>query len=621
MKSIICSIILILLSSLVIAQEIGFPNELLTRPEQTRFEETSLHADVVSFVETLAANSSLVHTEIMGTSYEGRDLPLVIMANPKVATPAEAEASGKTIIYIQGNIHGGEIEGKEATMILMRDIAFGPKGYLLDNQIIIFCPIFNPDGNDALGSNNRTNQDGSPYLAGRRANGQGYDLNRDGLKLESNEGKALVTNVMNRWDPDMFVDLHTTNGTWHGYAITYAPGLTTTGHPGVTNYMYDNLLPWVNEKTRQRAGFDTFLYGGFYEYPPQKFYGMYHEPRFWTNSFALKNKLSLLVETFSHDHFEKRILSNVSFVTSLLEYTNDHSDEIIDLLATIDNEVVQEILTSDGDLQRGNDFEYASQAVRGDLLAYEVKSGKRTDKKLWFNNVMQYFDFESTSQSNVPKAYVFPEEMNELANKLKEHGVEVSQTNESTSYVGEKYTVSRLNHESRLYQGHYPASLEGFFEEAQIDMPAGSWYVNMAQPMAYLIFYLLEPEANDGLVYWNYFDDYLEERGVGNNQVRFPAFKVMQSSSSIDEDSETGLLLSFNQDMGTVSLSGLSVSAGNKVVELLSVKGQILEYRKIPQGDSYYSFAVNNLARGIYFIRYSEDQKSSMKRIFVSHGE
>lgn len=191
----------------------------------------------------------------------------------------------------------------------------------------------------------------------------------------------------------------------------------------------------------------------------------------------------------------------------------------------------------------------------------------------------------------------------------------------STSYVGEKYTVSRLNHESRLYQGHYPASLEGFFEEAQIDMPAGSWYVNMAQPMAYLIFYLLEPEANDGLVYWNYFDDYLEERGVGNNQVRFPAFKVMQSSSSIDEDSETGLLLSFNQDMGTVSLSGLSVSAGNKVVELLSVKGQILEYRKIPQGDSYYSFAVNNLARGIYFIRYSEDQKSSMKRIFVSHGE
>ncbi|MCK5820508.1 MAG: T9SS type A sorting domain-containing protein [Bacteroidales bacterium] len=615
--------LLVFLSSgiFVFAQDVGFNDNLITRPERTQYLETSLHVDVMRFVNALDANSDLVHLEIMGTSYQGKDLPLVIMANPKVESRAEAIASGKTLIYIQGNIHGGEVEGKEALMILLREMAFGTKNYLLDNQILLFCPLFNPDGNDALGPNNRSNQDGSPYLAGKRTNGQGFDLNRDGLKLETIEGKALAANVMNKWNPDMFVDLHTTNGTWHGYAITYAPGIPSAGHQGTMNYMNDNLLPWLSEKVRQRAGFDTFWYGGFYEYPPKHFYGMYPEPRYLTNSFALKNKLSLLVETFSHDHFEKRILSNVSFLTSLLEYTNDHADEIRDLISGIENEVVQEIVDTGGDLLRGTEFEYADHPPSGDLLAYEVKSGKHTSKRLWFNNVILHIEHQAAREAKVPKAYVFPAEMTELAQKLQEHGVDISQLANETSYQGEQYSVTQLNNQSRSYQGHYPASLEGDFDNAQISMPADSWYVDMAQPLAYLVFYLLEPEADDGLVFWNYFDDYLKARNVGTNTVAFPVFKVLESSSSIDENSDSDLSITFYSDQRALVLQGLSISAHSKTVELVSAGGQILIHQKIPVSNSYFYLSVSGLARGIYFIRYRQDGEIVTKKVFVSHGE
>ncbi|MEA1876809.1 MAG: M14 family zinc carboxypeptidase [Bacteroidota bacterium] len=620
-KFVFSFLIALSLGVFVFAQDVGYPDELITRPERTQYLETSLHSDVIRFVDALNGNSDLVHIEIMGTSYLGKDLPLVIMANPKVVSPEEAISSGKPIIYIQGNIHGGEVEGKEALMILMREMVFGMKNYLLDNQILIFCPLFNPDGNDALGPNNRSNQDGSPYLAGQRANGQGFDLNRDGLKLETVECKALSVNVIKKWNPDMFVDLHTTNGTWHGYAITYSPGIATAGHPGTMDYMNDQLLPWLSEKVRQRAGFDTFMYGGFYEYPPRNYYGMYPEPRYLTNSFALKNKLSLLVETFSHDHFEKRILSNVNFLTSLLEYTNDHADEIRDLLSVIENEVVQEIQDAGGDLLRGTEFQYADHPPSGDLLAYEIKSGNHTSKRLWFNNVIFHFNHQATSEAKVPKAYVFPAEMTGLAQKLLEHGVEISQLESETNFQGEQYSVTRLNNQARSYQGHYPASLEGNFENVQISMPADAWYVDMAQPLAYLVFYLLEPEADDGLVFWNYFDDYLNARNVGTNRVPFPVFKVLESSSALNGNTVQGIGISFNSDQRAIILSGMSASASLKTVEMVSAGGQILFHHKIPISYSYYYLPVNGLARGIYFIRYYQDGKIVTKKVFVSHAE
>src|SRR6187402_1795908 len=201
----------------------SWPEELLLTPEKSNFIKTSTYADVMTFLEEMKSKTTNMHIISLGKSLEGKDIPVAILANPVIKTPAEAKASGKMVIYIQGNIHAGEVEGKEAVMMLMRDILLGEKKYWLQNQIILFAPIYNTDSNDKMEKGRRPSQEDSPLEIGIRENSQGLDLNRDGVKMETPETNGLISNIVTKWDPQLFVDLHTTNGTWHAYSLTWAP--------------------------------------------------------------------------------------------------------------------------------------------------------------------------------------------------------------------------------------------------------------------------------------------------------------------------------------------------------------------------------------------------------------
>ncbi len=527
-------ITLLVFGHVVIGQKLSIPEELFTKAEKTNYIETSTHKNVMDFVNTLVKSSDIARLEIIGESFEGKRIPLVIMADPMVNSPEDAKRSGKVIIYLEANIHAGEVEGKEASMQLMREIAFGPKHRLLDNQILLFCPNFNPDGNDKMG-NNRGSQEGSPVEAGERYTGEGLDLNRDGIKAEGLETKAMIKNVINKWDPAMLIDMHTTNGTWHGYSLTYAPGAHTAGHKDVTYYMRDELFPVVTDRVRERSGLDMYFYGGYRGFPPTTFSGAPAAPRYITNSMALKNRLSILVETFAHDRFERRILSNVVFLTSVLEYTSSHHQEIINLLKKVNAEVVQQIKEGAGKMQKGLKYQSAQLGDPVNILAFEMEeytdNNGRTRRrsngnKVLIKDVKLMQKSEPTLLATVPTAYVFPAELKNVADKLIQHGVKVTTIEKKTSFIGEEFTVNEHTKAEREYQNHNMASIKGTFESKTKKIAAGSYYVDMAQPYAYLIFYMLEPQSDDGLVAWNYFDEYLIEKGIEKKEVSFPVFKV-----------------------------------------------------------------------------------------------
>jgi len=517
------------------SQTVGFPPELFTRAEQTNYEETSLHADVMDFVYALEKHSELVYVEIIGVSKEGRDIPLVVLAEPPVKTPEEAVKSGKPVMYIEGNIHAGEVEGKEASMELMREIAFGPKKHLLSDQIILFAPIYNADGNDALSER----RSGTPRFSGQRYSGEGLDLNRDGTKAEALETIALLKNVILKWDPVLLVDLHTTNGSWHGYALTYAPSYHTAGHPGTSDYTMDVMLPAVQEKVWERSGLRMYLYGGFRGgWPPTEWRTYSHLPRYITNSMGFRNRLGILSETFRYDTFEKRIFSAKMFVLSILEYTNTHADEIVEVIKKSEEETVKQIKENAGNFQKGVQFSMAPLDETINLLVYDTVPGeidargreqrRRLDRRVWFSDVRTFQRFEPTKMSTVPRGYVFPAELENVADKLKQHGINVTVLDESALFEGEEFTVTGFSQSSRLNQKHLTATIEGAFEKMTKEFPAGSYHIDLAQPLAYLAFYLLEPESDDGLTVWNYFDEYLLERGVESNSVQFPVFKYMK---------------------------------------------------------------------------------------------
>src|SRR5690606_37329547 len=232
---------------------------LLTRAEATDYRETTRYAEAVAFAERVAAADPRIHYTTFGYTHEGRPLPLLVVGAPD-ASAASVRGTGKLRVYLQGNIHGGEVPGKEALLMLLRDISEGRNDPLLDSLVLLVAPIYNADGNERVALTNRPLQHGPVGGMGQRPNALGLDLNRDHMKLDAPEARSLVR-MLTAYDPHVGVDLHTTNGTVHAYHLTYSPPL----HPDTPLPLIDLLrgrwLPELTERVLDEAGWHFYYYG------------------------------------------------------------------------------------------------------------------------------------------------------------------------------------------------------------------------------------------------------------------------------------------------------------------------------------------------------------------------
>ncbi|HUF51272.1 MAG TPA: M14 family metallopeptidase, partial [Longimicrobiales bacterium] len=280
---------------------------LLTAPERTNYRETTRYADVMAWLERVSAESPVIHLDTLGYTLEGRALPLAIVGNLPDGSAETVRASGRTVVYLQGNIHAGEVEGKESLLMLLREIALGGHRQLLDSLVLLVAPIYNADGNERVLLTNRPAQHGPVGGMGQRPNAQGYDLNRDHIKLDSPEARSLVQ-MLTRYDPHVGVDLHTTNGTRHAYYLTYSPALHPNTHPAITALLRDEWLPHMTRNVRQKHGWDYYYYGNLQgQGDARGWYTFDHRPRFNNNYIGLRNRIAILSEAYSYATFQDRI--------------------------------------------------------------------------------------------------------------------------------------------------------------------------------------------------------------------------------------------------------------------------------------------------------------------------
>ncbi len=520
------------------AQDGRFTEAMITAAELSNYERTSTFAEVLTVVDALEASSELVHRETLLTSLDGKNVPLLVLADPPVTTPAQARESGKLLVYIQGNIHGGEVEGKEASLIALREILHGDKRHLLANQILLFLPVYNSDGNDQMSDDSRPSQEMSPVMAGQRS-AHGYDLNRDGMIIDTLETAALYENLIQRWDPDLFVDLHTTNGTWHGYALTYAPSYHTAGQAAPSSYTAEVMLPAIRDAVKAKYNLDFNWYGGFdyRDWPPTELRTYHHAPRYLTNNMGLRNRMAILSETFAHDRFYKRVHAANAFVNEILEYSNNHASDIREINRQADARVVQQIEQNAGNYQNGVQFEMVALEEPLDLLSYKYIPYIATDSSQQFvrsseiveiKGVRNFNAFEAIKSATVPVAYVFPASLEALAEKLGQHGITVQRLEQDAQFNGETFKVVGVEKQDFVQNNHRNSRLIGSFAPESKRYTAGDFIVPMNNRLANLIFYLLEPEADDGLAYWNIFDDVLDRGLQGASVVDYPVFKVLE---------------------------------------------------------------------------------------------
>jgi hypothetical protein len=478
---------------------------------------------VIAFLDSLRGRSELSFGSI-GKTTQGRDIPYVIASRPRVSTPAEARRSAKPIVYIQGNIHAGEVEGKEALLALLRDLTSSPAQNALDSLVLIAVPIYNADGNEKFASQvvNRGSQNG-PEMVGQRANGQGLDLNRDYIKAEAPETRASLT-MFNAWDPDVFVDLHTTDGSYHGYALTYAPPLNPAAPLGA--FTRDMIMPTLRERMQKR-GFATFDYGDFISDDTlSKGWATFDSrPRFGTNYYGLRGRIGILSEAYSHDPFERRVASTYAFVQEILSVVAERASTIrkttemkLDGFTSsipIRSEMVAAPSPIDvvaEDLERTGDSTRTQPGV--------PKGLRRTGR---FHAVkMPVFDrFNPTLFAPPPVAYAIAPSDTQAVRVLRQHGIVVDSLSAAAPAQAASFIVDSTIIAPRVFQGHHEARLVGRWMSESRELRAGTYIVRTKQPLGILATYLLEPQSDDGLVTWNFFD------GALTSGAAYPVLRLM----------------------------------------------------------------------------------------------
>lgn len=506
-----------------------------SRAEVTNYEETSRYREVLGFIAELQKQSASIRVESFGKSEEGRELPLMILSQPAISNPAQARASGKPVIFVMANIHAGEVEGKEAMLHFARRVLLGDLKPLLNSLVLLIAPIYNADGNEKISFENRSAQNGPTGGVGTRENAKSLDLNRDYMKLESAEANSLI-GLFNRWDPHLTVDLHTTNGSYHGYHLTYSPTLNPNADARLIAFERNRMLPAVTRAMLRNHKFRTYYYGNFAnrdalarelnrfgedkpgETQTRVWRTFDHRPRFGNNYVGLRNRLTILSEAYSYLDFRGRVAVTEAFVEEICKYSAAHAAEILALVARLDRDA-----EAAKGVQLGVEFEMKAQEKPSSILVGDVtrvknpKSGREmvamVESKATPVMMQEYGIFASSRSVPLPRAYLLPNDANlkRVVAKLVAHGLPVEELTEALTIDVDVFTIAKITNEARAFQGHRGVRLTGNQQPKSETFLPGSILVRTNNSLGRLAFYLLDPESDDGLVFWNFLDGYIEK--------------------------------------------------------------------------------------------------------------
>jgi hypothetical protein len=505
---------------------------LLTRAEASGFTSTSSYDDVVRFMKAVDDASPNVFYTTYGKTFEGRDMPLAVVGTGlKDASAATIKATGKLRVHIQADIHAGEVEGKESAQILLRELAAGRHDDWLRTMVFLVTPIFNADGNERLALDNRGRQNGPRNGQGTRANAQNLNLNRDFMKLDTPEDRAFVR-LWNEYDPHIGFDLHTSDGSNHGYYLTYSPPLNPDTSAAITSTMKADWFPFVTSNIRAKHGWETFYYGNASSpgrgpeaaggspradassAPARAWMTFDHTPRYHNNYVGLRNRFALLSEAYSYATFEDRIKATNAFLDEALTFASRNAARLAAICAGADQErIIGRSLATRAQIARGGTVTILMGEVEDERNPVDGHIMSRRKDVIHPEPMIDMMWFEPSLTEVVASEYYVPASAGRALALLRAHGIQMRQLSQPVRSV-ERFLITggttRPPGNSMDFGQHAVRMLEGEWKSSQEIAPAGWWAVPMNQPLARLAFYLLAPTSDDGLVFWNFLDDELK---------------------------------------------------------------------------------------------------------------
>jgi hypothetical protein len=450
----------------------------------------------------------------VGSTDAGRPLHLFVIDRGRQFSPDLIRESGKNILFINNGIHPGEPCGVDASLKLASELLSGKdsSARYLDQTVIAIIPMFNVGGALNRGSYHRANQNG-PKEHGFRGNARNLDLNRDFIKLDSKNTQSLVK-VLRKWDPDIFIDTHTSNGADYPYTITLINSHTQRHEPSQALFLDSTLLPFLFKGMQLSPYLMSPYVWSARQTPEQGILAFMDYPRYTSGYVSLFNTIAFTLETHMFKPFEDRVLSTWYFLREALRFSALHGGE----LKKVKEQALQEKMnrrefTLQWELDR-------SRSVPLDFSGYTVKEKKSkvTGQKIyyfdrndpWEKEIPYYKFFKAVISTSVPDYYILPSAWREVVERLQLNGVEMEQFRRDSILSLDVYYIEDYKTVDQPYNGHYRHyNVETRMEKEEIPVLAGDWIISTRQPAIEYLVQTLEPMGYDSFFSWNFFDEVL----------------------------------------------------------------------------------------------------------------
>jgi hypothetical protein len=500
-----------------------------TPAEAAHFRTTPSYADTLAYLERLRqAAPGIIRLATFGTTPEGRPMTVVIASSDGTFTPEAARAAHKPIVLLQAGIHPGEIEGKDAGLMLLRDIAITHKyPHLLDHLVLVYIPVFSVDGHENSSPYHRINQNG-PDSMGFRGQSQYLNLNRDYVKADAPEMLAWLK-LWQHWLPDFLIDVHTTDGADYQYDLTRYTEDPHKLDSAVSAWQHDAIVNHAMPAYEKR-GHLASIYLEFKDGrdPRKGIENFGSGPRFSTGYAALQNRPALLIETHMLKPYANRVHAVYDLVELMLEQIDRHPATLLAATAKADADTIAR--THDAQAQVPLTYKPDPQSAKFELKGYAFTlSHSDISNSEW----IQYDPSQPKTYTidnwngllpdlsiTPPAAYVVPAQWTAIIDKLDAHGIHYQRIDHPLTIHAEGYQLDHPQWASKPFEGHLMLrDFDLHMLPREVTLSPGSVIVPLDQRAANVAINLLEPQAPDSLLHWGYLDTIFEAKEYAEPRV------------------------------------------------------------------------------------------------------
>ena len=500
----------------------------ITPSETGDLKTTPRYDETVAYLQRLVKAAPQLKLVSLGKSAEGRDVWMVIASKERAFTPEALRRSGKPVILAQGGIHAGEIDGKDAGLMLLRDMTVrGTKRELLDKANLLFVPIFNVDGHERFTKYARINQRG-PEVSGWRTNARNLNLNRDYMKADAEEMQAMIRGIVT-WQPDLYIDLHVTDGADYQYDITFGWNGPAGHSPAIAQWLDTQYRGPVDDALRAEGHIPGPLI--FTDDPLAGVSSGQSDPRLSHGYGDARHLPSILVENHSLKPYDQRVLGTYVFLEQTMRTVGA---EAASLRAAIQTERTRRTASvplswKAPENAPKNEIEVLGIASRKSLspVSGDVRIewlGKPVAARAPFTKAT-----EVATSVKPARAYWVPAAWRDVIAKLDLHGIPYERISEPREVEVTMVRLLDAKASTTQFEGHVRMTATEKPERRRERFPAGSVRVSTDQPLGTLATLLLEPSSPDSLFQWGFFNSILSPTEYVEGYIMEPMAEAMMA--------------------------------------------------------------------------------------------